>query len=206
MHPRTPKWITWAALLSVLALPACAQDSPSLGDLARQMRSQKSASQPRKVITNDDLPAASTGTVLGLSQSADPAGMAAPKGDNAALASLSRWEVIVKKIDTIDRSTLVKLALQGAKPDFPGHEQWEDRLIAAKETYVSQGLDLIQRARDLLESAQALKGTNAKSDDPRVQDLANNLKALVRESVQCDAAFQAVVLQGRDLAHQASTQ
>jgi hypothetical protein len=206
MYPQWPKWMILAALLSAITFPARGQDSPSLGDVARQMRSQKSASQPKKVITNDDLPAPSTGAVLGLSGSGDPAGIAAPNSQSAALASLSRWELIVKKIDSIDRGALVKLALQGANPDFPGHEKWEDRLMAAKATYVSQGLELIESARQLLESAQALKTAEAKPDDPRVKDLADNLKTLVQQSVRCDAAFQAVILEGRDLAHQASPQ
>lgn len=194
--------IILAALVSALSAPGHGQDSQSLGDLARQVRSQKSAAQPKRVITNDDLPAASAGTVLGLENAGDAASIAKPDAESAPLASLARWELVVKKIDSMDRATLLKVALQGANPDFPGHANWEDRFFTAKQAYVSQGQDLVQRARQLLESAQALRNAQAKPDDPRVKDLAENLKGVVREAVHSDAAFQAVILEGRDLAHQ----
>ena len=199
-----PRLIILAALVSVLSTPGHSQDSQSLGDLARQLRSQKSAAQPKRVITNDDLPSASAVTIFGLEEPGDPASSAKPGTESSTLASLARWESVVKKIDSMDRATLLKVALQGANPDFPGHGNWEDRLFTAKQTYVSQGLDLIQRARQLLESAQALKNAQAKPDDPQVKDLAENLKELVLESVRSDTAFQAVILEGRDLAHQPS--
>jgi hypothetical protein len=116
---------------------------------------------------------------------------------------LAQWESVVKQIDSLDRATLLKLALHGANPDFPGHANWEERCFTAKQTYVSQGLKLIQRGRELWASAQALKTAQAGVDDPRVKQLDENLKELVRESVRTDAAFQAVVLEGRDLARQA---
>jgi uncharacterized protein with NRDE domain len=147
-------------------------------------------------------PSTSAGTVLGLETPGDSAAVAKPGAESSALASLTRWESVVKKIDSMDRATLVRLALQGANPNFPGSSAWEDRLFKAKRTYVSQGLDLTQRARQLLDSAQTLKNAQATADDPRVKDLAENLKELLRESVRADAAFQAVILEGRDLAHQ----
>jgi hypothetical protein len=198
-----PRLIILAALASVLSTPGHGQDSQSLGDLARQVRSQKSTAQPKRVITNDDIPSASAGTVLGLDNPGDPASLAKPGAESSALASLARWESVVKKIDAMDRATLLRVALQGANPDFPGYGAWQDRLFTAKQTYVSQGLEHIRRARQLLESAQALKNAQAKPEDPQVKDLAENLKGLVREAVRSDAAFQAVILEGRDLAHQA---
>jgi hypothetical protein len=53
-----------AAAASVFVGTACAQDSPSLGDLARQQRQQKAQSKPAptkdartsKVITNEEIP------------------------------------------------------------------------------------------------------------------------------------------------------
>jgi hypothetical protein len=198
-----PRLIILAAIVSVLSTPGRSQDSQSLGDLARQVRSQKSTVPPRKVITNDDLPAASADTILGLEKPVDLAGSAKPGADSSPLASLSQWESVVKQIDSMDRATLLKLALHGANPDFPGHANWEERLFTAKQAYVSQGLDLIQRAKQLLASAQTLKSAQASVDDPRVKELDESLKGLVRESVRSDAAFEAVVLEGRDLAHQA---
>jgi hypothetical protein len=50
-----------ALAICLLAIACPAQDSPSLGDLARQQRQQKeqakaTSNKPRKVITNDQLP------------------------------------------------------------------------------------------------------------------------------------------------------
>jgi hypothetical protein len=203
-----PKLMMLAALVSVLSTPGRSQDSQSLGDLARQIRSQKNTTQPKTVITNDDLPSsASAGTILGLEKPAADLTSSTKAGtDSSPLASLSQWESVVKQIDSMDRATLLKLALHGANPDFPGHGNWENRLFTAKQTYVSQGLELIQRAKQLWASAQALKSAQANADDPRVKELGENLKGLVRESVRADAAFQAVILEGRDLAHQAPAQ
>jgi hypothetical protein len=58
--------IILAALVSVLSTPGRSQDSRSLGDLARQPRSQKSGAQPKTAITNDDLTSTSAVTILGL--------------------------------------------------------------------------------------------------------------------------------------------
>ena len=198
-----PRLIILAALVSVLSTPGHSQDSQSLGDLARQLQSQKSAAQPKRVITNDDLPSASTVTILGLEKPVDPASSTKPGTDSSPLASLAQWESVVKQIDSMDRATLLKLALHGANPDFPGHGNWEERLFTAKQTYVSEGLEHIQRAKQLLTLAHALKSAQANADDPRVKELGESLKGLVRESVRSDAAFQAVILEGRDLAHQA---
>ena len=200
-----PRLIILAAIVSVLSTPGRSQDSQSqsLGDLARQLRSQKSTAQPKTVITNDDLPSASASTILGLKNPVDLASSTKAETDSSPLASLAQWESVVKQIDSIDRATLLKLALHGANPDFPGHGNWEERLFTAKQTYVSPGQELMQRARQLLAEAHALKSAQANADDPRVKELGESLKEVVRESVRADAAFQAVILEGRDLAHQA---
>lgn len=196
------KLIILGALASALCAPGYGQDSQSLGDLARQVRSQKKAAQSGKILTNDDLSSASTANLLGLEKS-DPANSVKPGATSSALASLTLWESVVKQIDSMDRATLSKMALRGANPDFPGHQEWEERLFAAKQAYVSQGLGLIERARQLLAQAEALDKAQAKPDDPRAAELSENLKGLVRETVRADAAFQAVILEGRDLAQQA---
>ena len=199
-----PRLIMLTALVSVLSTPGRSQDSQSqsLGVLARQLRSQKSTAQPKTVITNDDLPSASASTVLGLKNPVDLASSTKAETDSSPLASLAQWESVVKQIDSIDRATLLKLALHGANPDFPGHGNWEEKLFIAKQTYVSQGRELIQRARQLLAEAHALKSAQANADDPRVKELDENLKGLVRESVRADVAFRAVIMEGRDLAQQ----
>jgi hypothetical protein len=195
------RWIVLATVVAVLPTPGRAQDSQSLGDLARQVRSQRSNAPTRKVITNDELPSGSAVSAFGL-QKPDTEGLAKPDQGDSALASLAQWEQVVQTIDSMDRAALLKGALQGGNPDFPGHEKWEDRLFAAKQTYVTQGRDLIRRARELVESARSLQNAKATPDDPRVKALSENLKALIGESVRADAAFQAVILEGRDMAHQ----
>lgn len=191
-----------AALLWILPAWGQTQDSPSLGDVARQLRSQKNGTPPKTVITNDNLPSTSASGVLGLGE---PDLKPSPQsgGNDAPLDSLARWESFVNKIDSIDRPTMVKLALQGSTADFPGRGSWEDRLFAAKQAYVAQGRELTGKARQLASTAQALKSAQAKADDPRVKDLTDKLKALMQDATRSDAAFQALILEGRDLAHQA---
>lgn len=198
-----PRLIILAALVSVLSTPGRSQDSQSLGDLARQLRSQKHTAQSKTVITNDDLPSSSAVNILGLEKPGDPSSSTNPGTESSALASIARWEWAVKQIDGMDRATLLKLTLHGASPDFPGHDAWEERLFAARQTYVSEGLEHIQKARQLLASAQALKSAQATANDPRVKELDESAQELVRESARADAVFQAVILEGRDLARQA---
>lgn len=203
----------------VLALVICvssqAQDapsaSPSLGDLARQAQKDKDkdkASKPvAKVLTNDDLSSDSGGvsSALGgdLGQVAQP-----PAGDKAGAApapseKLARMETLLGQVDSLDRGTLVRNVLSGNDVDFPGRAKWEERLFAAKQTYVAQGRDLLRKGRQILASADSLKGQND-PNDPRVKEMSAKLQSLIRDAVQTDSAFQAVMIEGRDLAAQTS--
>ena len=61
--PRTLHLLASFALAAALGLPAQGQDSPSLGDLARQAQKDKAnAPAAKKVFTNEDLP---SGPALG---------------------------------------------------------------------------------------------------------------------------------------------
>ena len=108
-------------------------------------------------------------------------------------------------VEDLNQSELAKDALHGLDVDFPGRQRWEERLFAAKQTYVVQARDLIEQARRILEAADSLKDTKD-SNDPRVKELSGKLEALVRDSVRTEAAFEAVMIEGRDLALQASPQ
>jgi hypothetical protein len=108
-------------------------------------------------------------------------------------------EGLMNQLDSLDRATLVKNILQGADSNFPGRSKWEERLYAAKQIYVSQGHDLAQKARQILAATDGLQG-NHDANDPRVKEVSERLKELVRAGVRADAAFQAVILEGRDLA------
>jgi hypothetical protein len=104
----------------------------------------------------------------------------------------------------MDRATLVRAVLEGVDSNFPGRSQWEQKMYAAKLVYVAQGRELIQKAKQLQASAQSLQG-GKDPNDPRVKDLTNKLKELVRDGVRADAAFQALMLEGRDLASQSAS-
>ena len=60
---------------------------------------------------------------------------------------------------------------------------------------------MLQKARQIEASAENLKGSQD-PNDPRAKDLAAKLQDLVRDGVQVGAAFQAVMMEGRDLASQ----
>ena len=193
-----------SALLWICSAPAYSQDEPSLGDVAREARSQKSSGQSKNVITNENLPSDSTISVFGRGDSSGANGLGKLDSSASPEATLNKWEAIVKYVASLDRPTLVNLALKGAQGDFPGRSGWEDRLVTARQTYVFREWDLLQKARQLVAAAQALHQEHAGDNDPRVKDLMAKLKALVQGSVQAESAFEAIVMEGRDLAQHAS--
>jgi hypothetical protein len=211
--PRNLTLFAACALTLLFGLPGHSQDSPSLGDLARQAQKDKSNTPPKKVFTNEDLP---SGSVLGssggglggsldagLGQSGGAAGSSKPGAAPSPLQAVERMEGLMNQLDSMDRATLVKNILQGVDTNFPGRSKWEERLYAAKQAYVSQGHDLAQKARQILAATDSLQGSHD-ANDPRVKQVSEQLKELVRDGVRADAAFQAVVLEGRDLASQAA--
>ena len=198
------------ALAFVFCSSGHCQDSPSLGDLARQAQKNKSSASSKKVFTNEDLPSgsapASPALVPGLAQSAQTAASA----NSPAAASpspseqLAKLESTLNQLGALDRATLVKNALEGANPDFPGHVEWEARLLTARQAFVLQGHAQIEKMKQIQSMAQSLNGSHD-PNDPRVKDLTDRAKQVMQEAVRTGAAFQAVVLEGRDLAaHPAS--
>ena len=204
-----------------LALAVCAstraQDStsssPSLGDLARQAQKDKDKDKANKatakVLTNDDLPSGSGGASATLGGGYGQAAQLSPGGKSGADPSpaekIAMLETVLDRVETLDRATLVHNALNGKDVDFPGRAKWEERLFAAKETYVTQGRELVQKARQIVASAESLKG-NQDPNDPRVKELSVKLQSLIRDAVRMDSAFQAVMIEGRDLAAQPAAQ
>ena len=191
-------------LLAICSAAAYCQDEPSLGDVARQSRSQKNGDQSKKVITNEDLGSAPATAASGRGASADPASLAKSGGGTSPEAALQRAESAVKFVESLDRKTLVNLALEGDQTNFPGREEWENRLVAARQTYVARLRDLLQRGRQLLANAQALDAAHVDSHDPRVKALTSEMSGFVGECVRTDAAFQSVIMEGKDLAHRGS--
>jgi hypothetical protein len=70
---------------------------------------------------------------------------------------------------------------------------------------VIQARDVIQKARQIVDSAESLKG-NQDPSDPRVKEMSARLQTLIRDAVRTDSAFQAVMIEGRDLAAQGAAQ
>src|SRR5512135_2137928 len=158
---------------------------------AQKDKHKDQASKPAaKVLTNDDLPSNPGG------------GLGQPGAATSPAEKLAMIETFLDRVESLDRATLVHNALQGRDADFPGRAKWEERLFAAKEAYVAQARDLIQKAKQIVASADSLKG-NQDPNDPRVKEMSARLQALIRGAVRTDSAFQAVMIEGRDLAAQA---
>jgi hypothetical protein len=196
------------ALALLFSFQVRAQDSPSLGDLARQAQKDKAnAPAAKKVLTNDDLPSASGSSAYapGLGRVMQPG----PSGKSGAAASasdqLERMGAALNELDTQDSAMLAKNVLQGSDADFPGRKQWEQKLFAAKQVFVAQGRALMKKANQLEVSAKGVQDAQ-NQNDPRARDLATRLQQLVQESVQTSAAFQAVIAEGKDLAGQSAGQ
>jgi hypothetical protein len=206
-----------AGFLSLLISPTRAraqdqpaQDQPSLGDVARQARKdkEKNNAPSKKVITDDSLPSSKglSGAALGdlsSAQSSDGGSATA-----RALAKLEQAEAALDKLAPLDRATLAKAALLDNDVDFPNRRNWEDKLFSAKEVYVSHGRELFQEMKQILAEVQSLRpsqgGTGKLSpDDPRAQQMMRRIQELVQDAVRTDRAYQAVVVEGWDLAKQA---
>jgi hypothetical protein len=205
-----------ASFLSLLiaATPARAQDQPaqdqpSLADVARQARKdkEKNNATSKKVITDDTLPSKGLSGAglsdLGSAQGSD-GGSATARG----LAKLEQAEAALDKMAPLDRATLAKAALLDNDVDFPNRRNWEDKLFSAKEVYVSHGRELFQEMRQILKEVESLRssqggGGKLSPDDPRAQQMMKRIQELVQDAVRTDRAYQAVVVEGWDLAKQA---
>jgi hypothetical protein len=196
----------------VFCAPGRAQDSPSLGDLARQAQKNKTNTPAKKVLTTDDISTgSSSGSGLGstglgsVAAPAAPAASGTPSAPPSPQQATGQMEALINKIAALSRTELVQGALQGMDVDFPGRKEWEQRMVSAQQTYVARGRELLQRAEQIQASAESLKGIQD-PNDRRVRDFTNRMKALVQDGTSLDAAFQAVILEGRDLAGHAMSQ
>lgn len=195
------------------AAPAHAQDQPSLGDVARQNRKDKEkngTTTPKTVVTDESLPSGGDLGGLGVSDLGEPNGDGKPGSLEMGLAGLSRAEAVLNKLEPLDRASLARVVLSGNTADFPNRSAREAKLFAAKQTYVSHSRQLIQQMRQLIATAEALKtdqGAQGKvnPDDPRVQEVIRKSQILIQDALRTESAFQAVVLEGQDLAKQGTT-
>jgi hypothetical protein len=193
-----------------LAAATYAQDpQPSLGDVARQARKdkEKNASTPKKVLTDDDLASSSAKALSSLNDfgASSTPGDASPLAKG--LAAMDHVEETLNKLEPMDRPTLAKLVLMNNDVDFSGRRNWEDKLYDAKQKYVSHCREIVRDGRQLLQDAQALKnaqgGAKLSPNDPRAQEMLHKVQELLQDAVRTDNAYQAVVMEGWDLAKQA---
>jgi len=210
---RSTNFIAAGALILVFCVPGRGQESPSLGDLARQAQKDKGKSDKAaaKVITNDDLPShASSGStaagngpgkILQSGSVATPETDSNPETVSTPAEGLEKIQSTLDRVDSLDRATLATTVLDGNSSNFPGRAKWEAKLFAAKQAFVSQGRALLQNARQLESSAEGMKDIQD-PNDPRVKNFTAKLEQLVQENQQNSAAFQAVVAEGKDLAAQ----
>jgi hypothetical protein len=199
---RTLSLIAGFSLALILGLPAHCQDSPSLGDLAKQAQKDKEkdkANKPAaKVFTNDDVPSGSS-----VAGAAPGGGVGPARSANLTPAEqLGQLDAVVNRVESLDKATLVRNILkEKSDVDFPGRAAWEQRLLAARDAYVSNARTVLQKARQIVASADNLKGTQD-PNDPRVKEINAKLEILIRDAVQTDSGLQAVIIEGRDLASQ----
>src|SRR5215813_3071093 len=198
-------------LRMVFTLPLCAQDQEeqSLGEIARQARKakenrDKSVHTQTKTFTDENMPSSAAGKA-DLDQLASPNASPAERIATARRA-LERGKQLLDTLEPMDRAALAGLALQGQNADFPGRRAWEEKLFAAKEHYVSHGRDLFRQTEDLLRTMETLtSGGKLSLNDPRYADLSHKALQLMQDANQTDADFQAIVLQGQDLAKRAAS-
>ncbi len=204
--------LLWLALLATPGYaqdqsqdPAQPQPQPSLADVARQARKdkEKNAAKAKTVITDENMPSSKglNGLAgdLGGSQGAVDSGAMAK-----ALAKVEEAEAGLKKLESLDRTTLAKALLLDNDVDFPNRRAWEDKLYAAKEHYVSREGQLITELKQIVGQVQSLQ-SQGKLDpkDPRAQQMKTRLVEIVQDSLRTEQDYRAVVMEGWDLAKQA---
>ena len=199
--------------LALLATPGFAQDQPqdpvqpqpqpSLGDVARQARKdrEKNTAKPKTVITDENMSPSQ-----GLTSMGDLGGSQGGVNSDAfakALAKVEEAEAGLRKLESLDRTTLAKVILLDNDVDFPNRRAWEDKLYAAKEHYVSHEGQLITELRQIVSQIQSWQ-SQGKLDpkDPRAQQMKSRLVEIVQDAVRTEQDYRAVVMEGWDLAKQ----
>jgi len=200
--------LIWLVIPSTPVL-AQDQDQPSLGDVARAARKdkEKNNAKPKTVITDDTLPSSKGlgGLSLGDLGSSQSSG-----GGNAlaqAMARVDEAEAGLKQMDALDRATLAKAVLLDNDVDFPNRRNWEDKLYAAKDHYVSRERELIVELKQIVAQVQSMQASQGKQklnpDDPQAQQTLRRLQEIVQDALRTEQVYRGVVMEGWDLAKQA---
>jgi hypothetical protein len=204
--------IAVCAIAFVCSAPSYGQDSPSLGDLARQAQKDqkdKTNKAPAKVFTNDDIPykssSAAPATGAGAGSAVQPASGGNADSPQSPAEGLERLQSKVDELNSLSRDELANSALEGDTRNFPGRAQWEDKLFAAKQTFVAQDREVLKEITQIETAAEGMKNVDD-ANDPRVKLMNAKLQQLVQQTQQYSAAFQAVMEGGKTLAGHAAGQ
>lgn len=220
------------ACFLVGSVPARAQDAaqdaqqPSVADAARQARKDrdkdkakdKDAAPSKTVITDENLSAGtsvSAGAGAGSGSASSKLSAVAPSAAGSpgrsssfeeAYARLEATEASLDRLEPMGRAELAQTVLHGNTADFPNRSDWEEQLYAAKGVYVQRSRQLIAAMKQIFADMDALQsGGQGKvaDNDPRVQALTRKTQQIMQLAGRTEAAFQAVVSQGQNLAQQA---
>jgi len=184
-----------------------AQTQPSLADIARQTRKDKerNAAKPKTVVTDDNLPSRSGLGGLSVADLGDS--QASGSGDPMAKAAarLQEAQAGLDKLDKMDRVTLAKTVLLDHDVDFPNRRNWEDKLYAGKERYVSHERELVTELKQIMDQVHSMSSQGASKldpNDPHAQQLKNRLMDIIQDAIRTEQVYRAVVMEGWDLAKQ----
>jgi hypothetical protein len=209
--PRSLSLIAACLLALVFCSPGRSQDSRSLGDTARESQKEKDrdGKPPAKVFTNEDMHPVSEGISAALGapkHDADKPNSQGPEvenhsGNRSGDQSLDKLQDLLNQLASMDRAMLVKNVLGSTPPNFPGLVKWEEELFSAKQTFVSQSRDALQKEKQLEESVVDMKGA-PDPNDPRLKTVVAKLQEIMEETQQANATFQAVITEGKNLVGQ----
>lgn len=193
--------------------PLRAQDpqQQSLGDVARQARKAKEEkakdrAASRNVFTDDNFSTSRTSSsAVAEIKRLDNPQVSLEERFATARRSFDAAERQLSLVESMDRATLAKLALEGRSGDFPGRAAWEQKLFDAKQFYVAHGRDLLRESRGILSDLESLSASaKPNASDPRFQEELHRLREIMQDAFQTEANFQSVVLEGQTLAKQSS--
>ena len=199
--------LIWLVIPSMSVL-AQAQDQPSLGDVARAARKdkEKNNAKPKTVITDDTLPSSKGLGGLSLGDLGSTQSVGGGDAMAKALAKVEEAETALKQLDALDRATLAKAVLLDNDVDFPNRRNWEDKLYAAKEHYVSHERELIVELKQIVVQVQSMQASQGKQklnpEDPQAQQMLRRIQEIIQDSLRTEQAYRAVVMEGWDLAKQ----
>ena len=203
--------VAGAATASPLFAQDAQQGQPSVADAARAAaaaKKDKAAASSKTVITEDSI---GSGAIISskAGNGTNSTGAADPvdkfKSLDEAWGRLQVTQSALDQLEPLSKPELVNLVLQGNSTDFPNRAQWEDRLFAAKTSYVQRSRQLVGATQQLLaDIADLQKQGQLQASDPRVQALAKKSKQLTQLATRTESDFQSVVNEGKNALLQAS--